>query len=101
MADFRIVDVSTILSKWHDLLKDRWPNFPCQTFTMFMHNNSQELVRCKECKNGAPLPEEARTEFSPGVMRCLAGRGDCDRYCTTWEDGFCDEGAKKDGGAEQ
>lgn len=49
MADYRIVDVSTILSKWHDLLKARWPNFPCQTFTMFMHNNSQELVRCKDC----------------------------------------------------
>lgn len=58
-----------------------------------------QVIRCKECKNGAPLPEEARADFSPGVMRCLAGRGDCDRYCTTWEDGFCDEGAKKDGGA--
>ena len=68
------------------------------------------VVRCRECKNGAPLPEEARDEFSPGVMRCLAGRGDCDKYCTTWEDGFCDEGAKmdakdmdvptKDGGAD-
>lgn len=55
-----------------------------------------EVVRCRECKNGAPLPEEARDEFSPGVMRCLAGRGDCDKYCTTWEDGFCDEGAKMD-----
>ena len=50
MSDERIVDVSTILSKWHDLLKDRWPNFPCQTFQMFMHNNSQELVRCKDCE---------------------------------------------------
>lgn len=49
MSDERIVDVSTILSKWHDLLKGRWPNFPCQTFTMFMHNNSKELVRCKDC----------------------------------------------------
>lgn len=54
------------------------------------------VVRCRECKNGAPLPEEARDEFSPGVMRCLAGRGDCDKYCTTWEDGLCDEGAKMD-----
>lgn len=54
------------------------------------------VVRCKECKNGAPLPEEARAEFTPGVMRCLAGRGDCDRYCTTWEDGFCDDGAKEE-----
>lgn len=54
------------------------------------------VVRCRECKNGAPLPEEAMAEFSPGVMRCLAGRGDCDRYCTTWEDGFCDEGVKLD-----
>ena len=55
-----------------------------------------EVVRCRECKNGAPLPEEAKAEFSPGVMRCLAGRGDCDKYCTTWEDGFCDEGVKMD-----
>jgi hypothetical protein len=54
VSDERIVDVSTILSKWHDLLKDRWPNFPCQTFTMFMHNNSQELVRCRECKHYTP-----------------------------------------------
>lgn len=51
MADVRIVDVDTILSKWHDLLKERWPNFPCQTFQMFMHNNTQELVRCKDCKH--------------------------------------------------
>lgn len=49
MADERIIDVSTILSKWHDLLRERWPNFPCQMFTAFMHNNSQELVRCKDC----------------------------------------------------
>lgn len=60
-----------------------------------------QVVRCRECKNGAPLPEEARDEFSPGVMRCLAGRGDCDKYCTTWEDGFCDEGAKMDAKEEQ
>lgn len=62
----------------------------------FPQMDAVPVVRCKECKNGAPLPEEARAEFSPGVMRCLAGRGDCDRYCTTWEDGFCDEGAKED-----
>lgn len=49
MADLRIVDVDTIISKWHDLLKARWPNFPCQTFLMFIRNSSQELVRCKDC----------------------------------------------------
>lgn len=49
MADFRIVDIDTMFSKWHDLLKARWPNFPCQTFQTFMRNSSQELVRCGEC----------------------------------------------------
>lgn len=86
MADERIVDVSTILSKWHDLLKARWPNFPCQTFTMFMHNNSQELVRCRECMFSEALP--------------------ISRYCLQWNslvknNGFCYKAKKKDGGAER
>ena len=93
MADERIVDVSTILSKWHDLLKSRWPNFPCQTFTMFMHNNSQELVRCRDCfKRGQHdlCPMNVRV-----YMLDEAANLDC-----TEDDGFCHKGAKMDGGAE-
>lgn len=95
MSDERIVDVSMILSKWHDLLKSRWPNFPCQTFTMFMHNNSQELVRCRECKHWSGRKDK------PGEVTAI---GYCDHpnhhimpLNANW---FCADGAKMDGGAE-
>ena len=89
MADLRIVDVSTILAKWHDLLAKCWPNFPCQTFQMFMHNNSQELVRCKDCVHIDQAPAAEGYE-----------------YCVVWDtvvpcNGFCYQGAKMDGGAEE
>lgn len=77
MSDERIVDVSMILSKWHDLLKSRWPNFPCQTFPMFIRNNSQELVRCKECKY----------RYSSEYCECRP------------ENAFCSDGERMDGGA--
>lgn len=116
MADVRLIDANALKEKrqWFDCHECgdeceidyvKWQDIE-NAPTIYAVN----VVRCRECKNGAPLPEEARDEFSPGVMRCLAGRGDCDKYCTTWEDGFCDEGAKldakdmdvptKDGGAE-
>ena len=85
MADLRIVDVDTILSKWHDLLKSRWPNFPCQTFTAFMHNHSQELVRCRECKHH-------RDQLDDRFVICRRWRKIME------EDGFCHKGAKMDGG---
>ena len=118
MADVRLIDANKLKAKLYSLLKIE------EAPPMFIEGletalavadvaptiSAVPVVRCRECKNGAPLPEEARDEFSPGVMRCLAGRGDCDKYCTTWEDGFCDEGAKmdakdmdvptKDGGAD-
>jgi len=88
MADLRIVDVDTILSKWHDLLKARWPNFPCQTFQGFMRNNSQELVRCRECKHH-------RDQLDDRFVICR-------RWRKIMEvDGFCHKGAKMDGGAEE
>lgn len=114
MNDVRLIDANA-LKEWLGCDGDN------KYSSMIMHEiadrideqptvDAVEVVRCRECKNCAPLPEEARDEFAPGVMRCLAGRGDCDKYCTTWEDGFCDEGVKldakdmdvhnKDGGAE-
>lgn len=93
MSDERIVDVSTILSKWHDLLKSRWPNFPCQTFTMFMHNNSQELVRCRECIF------RGQWDICPMCVRVYMLDKKAYLDCTE-DDGFCHMGAKLDGGAE-
>jgi hypothetical protein len=111
MADVRLIDANALLKRIahhtvHDSLK-RITFEAANTYEQVkgdMFNLVQKapvvdavpVVRCRECKNGTPLPEEAMAEFSPGVMRCLAGRGDCDKYCTTWEDGFCDEGAKLD-----
>ena len=89
MPDYRIVDVSTILSKWHDLLKEKQPNFPCQTFTMFMRNNSQELVRCRECMHC--LWDELHKDKKG---RCMEHHIWCEA------DGFCHMGEKMDGGAE-
>lgn len=103
MSDERIVDVSTILSKWHDLLKDRLPNFPCQTFPMFIRNNSQELVRCRECKHFVKYHDDYRDEYR------------CDGYCKEIDyimdgyyrgaesrnaDDFCSHGEKMGGGTE-
>ena len=89
MADERIVDVGAMLSKWHDLLGSAYPNLPCQTFPMFIRNNSQELVRCRECKESEPL--------SVLDTDCL--------YCGVWDtavhcNGYCSHGAKMGGGSD-
>ena len=90
MADERIVDVDAMFSKWHDLLGSAYPNLPCQTFPMFIRNNSQELVRCRDCWRH-------RTANCPMFLR----GGDY-----AFHDGFCHLGAKdmdvptKDGGAD-
>lgn len=92
MSGERIVDVSTILSKWHDLLKARWPNFPCQTFTMFMHNNSQELVRCRECVlRGSDYCPMCHDEYTYDED----DGGDYYTVDNTDDDGFCHKGKRE------
>ena len=101
MADKRLIDAKALRKGLREAAMESDVSLRdvLTTIDLFPTIDAVPVVRCRECKNGAPLPEEAKAEFSPGVMRCLAGRGDCDKYCTTWEDGFCDEGAKMDGGA--
>lgn len=98
MTDVRLIDANALRKGLREAAMESDVSLRdvLTTIDLFPTIDAVEVVRCRECKNGAPLPEEAMAEFSPGVMRCLAGRGDCDRYCTTWEDGFCDEGVKLD-----
>lgn len=100
MADLRIVDVSTILAKWHDLLSKRWPNFPCQTFPVFMHNNSRELVCCKDCKHYGKYTDEfdGHVGYCDKIAYIMDGyyRGAEDRQ----PDDYCSQGERSDDHAQ-
>ena len=91
MADERIVDVGAMLSKWHDLLGSAYPNLPCQTFPMFIRNNSQELVRCRECKHrgfdSCPMCHDEYTYDEDDG-------GDYYTMDNTTDDGFCHKGER-------
>lgn len=90
MADIRIVDVSTILSKWHDLLSERWPNYPCQTFTGFIRNHSKELVRCKDCKRRG-------TSYECPFRHLTFTEDEGYHYVdVTTDDGYCSVGERKE-----
>ena len=57
-----------------------------------------EVVRCRDCEHGKPLPEKHRHEFAEGVLDCYCRRADPDIHdiCAVWPDGYCDEGEPKE-----
>lgn len=58
-----------------------------------------EVVRCKDCLSGWPLPDGAKPFVREDCLVCAVGRGDptCG-YSIVAPDDYCSDGCKVDGG---
>lgn len=58
-----------------------------------------EVVRCKDCLSGWPLPDGAKSLVREDCLVCAVGRGDpvCG-YSIVCPDDYCSDGCKVDGG---
>lgn len=57
-----------------------------------------EVVRCRDCKHGAPVPERVRKDFTDKAMGCKVQRGDWKvayGFSVVAVDSYCDEGERE------